>query len=67
VVVVEELGSTYETPDREKSRRRYAKPAVKWVHLKPEEAALGYCEASSHSGPNGLGCAVGFSCSANSS
>jgi hypothetical protein len=56
-----------ETPDREKGRRPYTKPVVKRVHLKPEEAVLGYCKASSYSGPNGPGCAVGFSCSADGS
>ena len=37
------------------------------AHLKPDEAVLGYCKASSYSGPNGPGCAVGFSCSADGS
>jgi hypothetical protein len=67
VVVVEDLGPMKATPDGDKGRRPYAKPVVKRVHLKPEEAVLGYCKASSYSGPNGPGCAVGFSCSADGS
>jgi hypothetical protein len=67
LVVVEDLESMQETPDREKGRRPYAKPVAKRVHLKPEEAVLGFCKASSYSGPNGPGCAVGFSCSADGS
>jgi hypothetical protein len=42
-----------ETPDREKDRTRkiYSKPAVKRVHLKPEEAVLGGCKTASTKGP----------------
>jgi hypothetical protein len=57
----------HETPGRENGHRPCAKPVVKWVHLKREEAALKYCTASSYSGPTGPGSAVGFSCSANGS
>jgi hypothetical protein len=53
--------------EREKGRKPYAKPIAKRVHLKPEEAVLGFCKTSSYSGPNGPGCAVGFSCSSDGS
>lgn len=67
VVVVEDSGLMKATPNREKGRRLYAKPVVKRVHLKPEEAVLGFCKTSTGSGPNGPGCAVGLSCSADGS
>jgi hypothetical protein len=43
------------------------KPVVKRVHLKPDEAVLGFCNAISYFGRNGPGCADGFSCSADGS
>ena len=41
------------TVERTNSRRKaYAKPAVKRVHLKPEEAVLGFCKIAGGGGPN---------------
>ena len=53
------------TPDREKdkARRSYTKPAVKRVHLKPEEAVLGGCKISTSFGPTAANCGV-IACSA---
>lgn len=45
-------------PDRKKQtqqRRPYLKPAVVQVPLRPEEAVLGHCKTSGHSGPGGSG------------
>ena len=67
MVVPEESGVTRRTPDREKGRRPYAKPVAKRVHLKPEEAVLGFCKTTGYSGPNGSNCSAGFSCSADGS
>jgi len=54
------------TPDREKAKARksYTKPAVKRIHLKPEEAVLGACKASGQYGPIGNNCAPAGPCSA---
>jgi hypothetical protein len=43
-----------ETGKREQPRARksYAKPVVRRVHLKPEEAVLAGCKTSSISGPS---------------
>jgi hypothetical protein len=48
------------TPGREKdkARRSYTKPAVKRVHLKPEEAVLGGCKVSGSFGPTAADCGV---------
>jgi len=53
------------TPGREKaeSKKAYAKPAVKRVHLKPEEAVLGACKAAGQYGPIGSNCAPAGQCS----
>jgi hypothetical protein len=52
-------------PGREKAetKKAYAKPAVKRVHLKPEEAVLGACKASGYYGPNAGNCTPLGSCS----
>ncbi len=48
------------TPSREKdkARRSYTKPAVKRVHLRPEEAVLGACKVSGSVGPAAANCGV---------
>ena len=53
------------TPGREKdkAKKRYTKPAVKRVHLKPEEAVLGGCKTSGIFGPTQANCGV-IACSA---
>jgi hypothetical protein len=54
------------TPGREKNKakRSYAKPAMKRVHLKPEEAVLGGCKTSDTSGPTHPSkCNVPIACS----
>lgn len=54
-------------PDREKGRKPYGKPIAKRVHLKPEEAVLGFCKTAGYSGPSGSGCGAPLSCSADGS
>jgi hypothetical protein len=54
------------TPGRGKAeaRKAYAKPAVKRVHLKPEEAVLGGCKSATSYGPIASGCSIsGAPCS----
>jgi hypothetical protein len=54
-------------PEREKPRagKPYAKPSMKRVHLKPEEAVLGACKSSPGTGPTTTVCgASGVPCSA---
>jgi hypothetical protein len=52
-------------PEKKKAKRSYAKPAMKRVHLKPEEAVLGACKSSTQYGPVTSGCgASGVPCSA---
>jgi hypothetical protein len=54
-------------PGREKPRagKPYAKPSMKRVHLKPEEAVLGACKSSAQYGPVTAGCgSAGVPCSA---
>jgi len=48
-------------PGRERShtRRSYSKPAMKRVHLKPEEAVLGGCKITSSFGPTAVNCKPG--------
>jgi hypothetical protein len=36
-----------------KEKRRYMKPELKRVQLRPEEAVLGGCKISSNAGPTG--------------
>ncbi len=36
-------------------KKRYAKPEVKQVQLKPEEAVLGFCKTTGTSGPASQG------------
>jgi hypothetical protein len=55
------------TPGRDRGRKPYAKPVAKRVHLKPEEAVLGFCKTAGYSGPSGSGCGAPISCSADGS
>jgi hypothetical protein len=55
------------TPSRDWGRKPYAKPVAKRVHLKPEEAVLGFCKTGGYSGPSGSGCGAPISCSADGS
>ena len=52
-------------PGRERShtRRSYSKPAMKRVHLKPEEAVLGGCKITSQFGPTAVNCKPLGNCS----
>ena len=44
-------------------KRRYSKPTVSRVELRPEEAVLGFCKFPSQRGPLAIGCIVaGTSC-----
>jgi hypothetical protein len=45
------------------SKKPYAKPEVKKVRLKPEEAVLGSCKTSSVSGPGQSTCTYVAPCS----
>jgi hypothetical protein len=53
------------TPGRDKvgNKKAYVKPEVKRVDLKPEEAVLGGCKISGHSGPLQASCAAPVPCS----
>jgi hypothetical protein len=55
-----------ETPGREKGRARkiYSRPAVKKVHLKPEEAVLGGCKTANTKGPAHARCNTPTPCAA---
>ncbi|HZP48861.1 MAG TPA: hypothetical protein VFB07_10020 [Vicinamibacterales bacterium] len=44
-------------------KRPYAKPEVREVPLRPEEAVLGACKTSARSGPAQLRCSFPTSCS----
>jgi hypothetical protein len=52
-------------PGREKTatRHSYAKPEMKRVHLKPEEAVLGACKAAGKFGPTAGNCKPLGNCS----
>jgi hypothetical protein len=53
--------------DAGRAKKRYVKPEVKQVQLKPEEAILGFCKTISTGGPNiGIGttCAIPGKCHA---
>lgn len=39
-------------------KKPYAKPEVKQVQLRPEEAVLGACKSTTVAGPGGLTCSV---------
>jgi hypothetical protein len=43
-------------------RRRYAKPEVRKVHLRPEEAVLGNCKNSASAGPGNPTCTTSGNC-----
>lgn len=45
------------------SRKPYAKPEIKQVSLRPEEAVLGSCKTSRISGPGQAKCSVPSACS----
>jgi hypothetical protein len=50
-------------PEKAETKKAYAKPAVKRVRLKPEEAVLGACKAAGQYGPVGSNCAPVGACS----
>ena len=47
-----------------RSKKAYARPTVKRVPLRPEEAVLAVCKITSDSGPNGANCSNPSQCSA---
>jgi len=49
--------------ERSHTRRSYSKPAMKRVHLKPEEAVLGGCKITSSFGPTAVNCKPFGNCS----
>lgn len=54
-----------ETNNQDKMRHKkpYAKPEVKRVMLRPEEAVLGSCKTSKISGPGQSKCSIPSACS----
>lgn len=44
-------------------RKRYEKPEIKEVPLRPEEAVLGACKTASRSGPAQVRCSFPTACS----
>jgi hypothetical protein len=55
--------STAPGSERNDTRRSYAKPAVKRVVLKPEEAVLGACKVAGQFGPTAGDCKPVGNCS----
>ena len=51
------------TADDARSKKRYEKPEVTQVSLRPEEAVLGSCKAGRVSGPGQPRCGVPSPCS----
>ena len=49
--------------DQERGKKRYEKPEITQVSLRPEEAVLGACKAGKVSGPGQPRCAVPAPCS----
>lgn len=47
----------------DQAKRPYAKPEVREVPLRPDEAVLGACKTSSRSGPAQIRCNFPTSCS----
>jgi hypothetical protein len=46
------------------SKRKYQKPKIKKIPLRPEEAVLGFCKSATVAGPIQSACTVlGVSCS----
>lgn len=54
--------NTNPRPDREK-KKRYAKPEVRRVMLRPEEAVLGTCKTNQSSGAGQKKCHAPSACS----
>lgn len=46
------------------SKKAYAKPELRQVSLRPEEAVLGACKTATHSGPSQPSCTAPFNCNA---
>ncbi len=53
--------------EKRHARRSYSKPAMKRVHLKPEEAVLGGCKVTGQFGPTAPACKPVGNCSGISS
>jgi hypothetical protein len=51
-----------EAPDAKPPKKPYSKPEVKQVELRPEEAVLGACKVSGHSGPGSSDCHTPSNC-----
>ena len=54
-------------PDGARAKKRYEKPEVTQVSLRPEEAVLGACKAGRVSGPGQPRCAIPAPCSSQGS
>lgn len=51
-------------PDKQRTTKQpYAKPEIKQVSLRPEEAVLGSCKTKKISGPGQSRCSVPSACS----
>ncbi len=45
-------------------KKIYESPKITIISLRPEEAVLGHCKASTASGPVAAGCTSGIACNA---
>jgi hypothetical protein len=45
-----------------RTKKSYSKPEVKQVELRPEEAVLGACKVTGHSGPGSSNCHTPSNC-----
>ena len=53
--------------EQTRARKRYTRPVVKRVHLKPDEAVLGGCKINGKRGPVTSNCGVPTPCNARTS
>jgi hypothetical protein len=59
--------SEHKTTDASRAKKRYEKPEVTQVSLRPEEAVLGACKAGRVSGPGQPRCSLPAPCSSQGS
>ncbi len=50
--------SAQNTQEQQQQKKRYVKPKLRQVDLRPEEAVLGNCKTAGTSGPGGAGACV---------
>jgi len=56
------MNNTFKNNPR-RAKKCYAKPLVKQIELKVEEAILGACKTTGHSGPSCANCHAVINCS----